>query len=606
MINQIFQVATEFRFDIGHALLASNRLQESVNDISGAADNALFSFQKLGAGVVAHLGLGSGGLLTILGKAVQISDKFNNTALSFSNVISSNMKFLHGNIDTFNDRLETSKVIMGDITKVANQFALPSNELLNMTKLIAPVLIPHGAAGKNFSNAIDISKNVLKSAPNLGINPQDSEGQLIRAISGQAHMGDTLFRRLLSETGAFRDAKVGNAGQFNGMPFDKRLALLSKSLNQFSSDTDVLKNRVNSLSGQMTLLQNNFVEFGSVLRPIGDALLKPIIMVMQEVNRFVQHEGKAIAVSFGKLIENVFEDPKNLLINLLQFRKLGGDVKKGAGVFEIIGLITMMRHLQHFAPLAGIGTAVQSGLTFAARGLLSLAGMVPWLSVFSFVAKAAWFAFSRLLPPLAAAVAFFQIISRAKAIAQVNDAKNLLSLSPQLAEMMVRFKNALELIFYPITMMIDFWANLLAPLFEVTTWLSFAMGPLEQLANVLQFLGTVSVLAYAGLSGLFAGLFQFVGNLTSGKFANLFGGVSDAFDQGVKDVIEANASKLFGGGSPSVVNQVTNIGKVEIRNDFKEQQEPDRIAFTLKDQLLKAAKNPTQARGNSLQGAFTR
>jgi hypothetical protein len=59
-------------------------------------------------------------------------------------------------------------------------------------------------------------------------------------------------------------------------------------------------------------------------------------------------------------------------------------------------------------------------------------------------------------------------------------------------------------------------------------------------------------------------------------------------------------------GTGAVVQQTTNINKVEIRNDFKEQMEPDRIAFTLKDQLLKAANNPGQAAGRSLQGAFTR
>ena len=37
---------------------------------------------------------------------------------------------------------------------------------------------------------------------------------------------------------------------------------------------------------------------------------------------------------------------------------------------------------------------------------------------------------------------------------------------------------------------------------------------------------------------------------------------------------------------------------------FKEQLEPDRIAFALKEQLYKAMKNQTQAKGSSLQGAF--
>lgn len=607
MINQIFHVATEFQFDISQAVLSTNMLQNQVNQVSDAADNALLSFQKLGAGIVAHLGLGSGGLLAVLGKAVQISDKFNSSSLSFSNVISSNMKLFSGTIDTFNDRLSTSKMIMGDINKVANQFALPSGELLNMTKLVTPLLAQHGMAGTNFSNSINLSKNVLKSAPNLGINPQDSEGQLLRAIGGQAGMHDTLFRRLMTETTAFRDARITNSGQFNAMKPEKRIDLLSKALAVFASDADVLKNRVNSLSGQLTILSNNVTEFGSVLRPIGDAILKPVVKVLQELNHYIDNQGRELAKSMGQMISNIFEDPKNLLINMMQLKQLGADTRKGGKMLGMLEFVLFLRQLKNYLPMNGmIAKALSTGFTMIGEGLMFLVRIIPWMGIFRFALQALWFGFSRLIPGMAAAVGLMQTISRAQAIAKVNDVGNMLTLAPKLMDLTTRFKTAMENIFLPISTAIDWLANFIAPLFQVSTWLNVIMDPLDGFVTLLEDLGKVSILAWAGLQGFFFGIYQFVDNIRSGKIMGMFGGVGKAFSAGVDDILEKNWDRMNGKAGGAVSNQITNIGKVEIRNDFKENQEPDRIAFTMKDQLLKAARNAVQGRGTALQGAFGR
>lgn len=605
MIDQMFHVGTEFRFDIGNALLSTETLQNSVNQLSDAADNALLSFQHLGAGLVTHLGLGTGGLLTILGKAVQLSDQFNTSSLVFSNVISSNIKVFSGTIDTFNERLATSQMIMENINKVANQFALPSDSLLHMSELITPILAQHGMAGKNFSTSIEISKNVLKSAPNLGINPMESENQLMNALNGQA-MTRGLFGRLLRDTNVFRDAHINNTGQFNGLPADKRINLIRKSLAVFSSDADVLKNRVNSLHGQMTLLENNFNAFGSVLRPIGDALLKPIVMVLQELNHFVDGPGRQIAKSFGKLIANVFEDPKNLLINILQLRQLGGDSRKGGKLLGFVELFLFLRQLKNFVGLdSAVGRAISTGFKFIGEGVMFLVRLIPWMGIFKFAVQALWFGISHILPGMLAAVGLFQTISRAKAIAHIHDAATLLTLSPKLAEIMVRMKVAFENIMLPISTVIDALANFIAPLFEITTWADVGLPVLDAIASIFEGLGEASILAYAGLQGLFFAIYQFADNIRQGKLLSVLSGVGDAFNGGVQDILDKNFARLQQPGG-AVMNQVTNIGKIEIRNDFKENQEPDRIAYTLKNQLLKAAANPRQAAKGSLASPFGR
>lgn len=606
MIDQIFHVATEFRFDINEAVLSSQTLTNQVNKISDAADNALLSFQHLGAGLVGQLGLGTGGILAVLGKAVQISDHFNATALSFSNIISSNMKVFSGTIGTFNDRLETSKMIMGEINQVANKFALPSASLLRMVELTTPLLAQHGMTGKNFSNAIEISKNVLKSAPNLGINPNESEGQLLRMIGGQTGMHDTLFRRLMTDTTAFRDNHIRNSGQFNAMRPEKRIDLVRKALAVFASDADVLKNRVDSLHGQMTILENNFMEFGSVLKPIGDAIVKPLVLVLKELNRFVDTDARQLSKSLGKAITNIFEDPKNLLINLMQMRQLGKDTKQAGHLFGLIEMFLVLKHLSQFKMGGALANVAKSAVTFIQATAVELVKMIPVWGIFSFLIRAVWFGVSRLLPGMAAMVMLMQSISRAKAIAHVHDVQAMIGLAPKLTDMFVRFKVALENIFYPITVAMDQLARMIAPLFEISNYGEIALVVLNPLADAMEALGRGSLMLMAGIQGLEYEFLQFIENVKHPmKHLTDSTSLDKAFNMGTEDWVRENYKRFMEKGA-FTANTVNNIGKVEIRNDFKENQDPDRIAFTLKEQLMKSVRNATQGRGTSFQGAFTR
>ena len=48
MVNQVFNVLTEFRFDIAHAVAGSKQLQGEIGKISEAADQAHYSIQRIG------------------------------------------------------------------------------------------------------------------------------------------------------------------------------------------------------------------------------------------------------------------------------------------------------------------------------------------------------------------------------------------------------------------------------------------------------------------------------------------------------------------------------------------------------------------------------
>jgi hypothetical protein len=165
------------------------------------------------------------------------------------------MEHLTGSIGTFQERMATSASIMEKINKLAQEFSLPSGDLLDMSKLLAATLVPKGLAGTNFGTAIDISRNFLKAAPTLGVDPGLAKGQLLDAIQGRASMGDTLFQRLMNETAAFKPFnKQGGPQAFNALPAPERVKLVGLALKQFASDMDVLKGNAMSLSGEMRRL----------------------------------------------------------------------------------------------------------------------------------------------------------------------------------------------------------------------------------------------------------------------------------------------------------------------------------------------------------------
>lgn len=598
MIEQAFEVATEFRFDVGQALLSTKQLQDAVQGVSGAANNALGSLSYLASGLVAHLGFGSGGILSVLSQAVKTSEEWNQSSLDLSNNISANFKVLAGTIDTFNDRLATSKMIMGNISDQAIKFGLPTADLARMTNMLATPLANRGKLGTNYEGAIGMSRNIMLAAHNTGINPQAATESVYRAMTDHMALHGALFARLVN-TPAFKNAHIQTQHQFMNMNQDKKIDLLSSSLEKLAGGSQELAAYMNQLSTQFTVLKDHIMV---VLKPIGDALSQTIVKIFKWANDYLGTYGKQIGANLGKLLSNIFSDPKALLTNLLQLRAVTSDFHKALKITELVQMFTFLTW-----GLSKLGVVFDGGLLRAGLGFLvdGLVAMAAWIwnagiigSVFKLLVRGAG-AFLEVFAPI---VFFLQIISRARAIAAIADVENWFKLAPRLAELLVRLKTAFESIMMPINMAIDFWARLLAPLFQTSTMVEILLPLFEGIASVMEFLGESTIYALAGLSGLTNAIIGFVYDLS--KFKNPFGNVMKNLTEGVEDFIKKNENRLGGDPSKSPSLQVTNIGKVEIRNDFKEQLQPDRIAFSLKEQLMKVAQNPTQARGSSFALAF--
>jgi hypothetical protein len=300
----IYTVVSEFRFDVAQAVLGSEQLQGSVESLSASTQNAMNSVKALGIGMIAQMTGAQAGLMGVLGSALSSTDKFLNSQVSFTQIIDSNMEHLTGTIGTMNEKMAVSKKIMSDIASDSRKFGIPANELMEMTKTMSAMLVPKGLAGENFKGARDISRNLLKSAPNLGIHPADVQGQLLRSVEGSASMGDTLFRRLITEAPEpFKQAKVKDAKTFNALDAAKRFGVLSEAMAKFSSNSELLEMRANSLSGVMQRARDTFTGFTSVLEPIGRVLMPLVVQALDMLLKWIQNDGQKIINEFAKFLK---------------------------------------------------------------------------------------------------------------------------------------------------------------------------------------------------------------------------------------------------------------------------------------------------------------
>jgi hypothetical protein len=625
-----YTVLSEFKFDVGQAVLASDQLQGKVDQLSNSVHHAMESVKGFGINFAYQFTGGSTGILGLLSSAVNASDKFKLSQLSFTQIIDSNMQHLTGTIGTLNDKMKVSEKIMNDIGSDARKFGIPAAELLEMTKSLSAMLVPKGLAGENFKGARDLSRNLLKSAPNLGINPADVQGQLLRSIEGSASMGDTLFRRLLTEAPeSFKEAKVGNAKQFNALDSAKRFGVLNKAMEKFASNSDLLNMRANTLSGVLQRVKDLFIGFTSVLKPIGDVLLPPLIEMMNFAIKWIDTKGRKLVQVMADFIKPLIENPKKLLTDLNQIKSLSSDFKTSAGlagiavtIFHIKEFLHVLKKIPVIGPFATrLGEMIANfkfggGLLKAFNFLIGNMG-----KIFSFIWPIIKVAVSGILNFGAGLVAFLiplQGLSRAITRMEIETIEWAGENIVELTEMMVRFKDVISRFWTPIQDMITGWEEIFFMIIGGTATLDFFKKVIgATLVELEDFSGGFTYMYAtfrASIAGMFDTIFRFAenlgiiwDNLTSGRITNamsgtknIFAGYGEAFNDEFEKVMNKALSPTISDGNVdnSKVSQTVNKFDVKMTNNFKEVLQPDRIAFTITDQLKKASTFATQKAGS--------
>lgn len=685
MSEVVYEVLTEFVFDTREAITNSETLRSAVDRISSAADGALFSLNRVGE-FLSH-GLGANlSVMGTLGAALHTFEHFAKTRLTFANIIGSNMENLVGNVETFNDRLEVSQGIMKQIAKVAREYSLDETAMASSTKMLAALLTPMGLSGKNMSGAVNMARMYEKSAPVLGVDTSQTQGELVRLISGQASMGDTLFRRLVSDTKPFAQYRSmmqnpmmmhhsggGPAQMFNMMPMEKRWAMINKAMEQFSSDADVVAGNAGLLSNKLRAMKNELIGIDGILIPFGQVLTDQIRPILEKVMDFLETYGRPALEKFSVALKGVFEHPERLYASLRQMQQLRDDLPKAITLMHafdtvLFGLwIAKMPMVNTALRMVGtslsvIGGQVLSflGITLSFKNVMGV--MTTVMSIGRFIVGGLIFVLQRFLAPLAVFMGILQVISRAKGYAEAEDAKALMDKAKPLGGTLVQLGQIALATIKPIDDLVDSLARGIAPLFEWNKYLSVAADNMGIVIGVADYIHNtiVSVIAIIeGVLALVGGVLEDVLKIVALTFENLKTVIFDwsgAVVQRVEEIFSALASgnvkqaanllttptnmpnmpgfpDMLGPGDllkrytstvddvmgrnihsindpknpdKNVANHVTNIGSVNIRQDFKENQEPDRIAHSFVKTIQDLAVNPRQAAGRSFAGALTR
>lgn len=599
--EQVFKVLTEFRFDIAHAVAGSQQLQGQLGQVSAAADELHYALKRASMGLVVQTGLGTGGVLGFLYKAVQVSDKFYQSQLKLSSIMMSNHLFTGDN--AFEKSMAASETALENMSVIAKQFSLPSNAFVEMATGIGAVLSVKGLDDAKLTKSTDITRAFMKSAPVLGIDPAMYQQNLLDMIMGQGSMGDRMSQRIMAETPVMKQFG-GSMSGFNALEPAKRLQILTEALGHFSKNTKVNEAVVNSLSGQMRKLSDNFTSIFAITKNIGNAIAKPIIMILKRLNEYIETHGKKIADTISRVLGDLLKDPEKLFTQIEQLRNLQKDTKMAGNILGIIALVEGLSHALKFFGVTLRGGLIVTAFSKIVSGIAwvvtSLGGA---MAIFSVVLKGLWFIASKVVAPLVLLTTILQGISRGIAGAKIADMKWLAAHGAQIAEIFEKFKNAIQKIFLPFELAIRGIAMFVEWFLSFGAISEWALGKISGLVDMMETLGNIMVTFFGIIAGISNIMVNAIMNLLDGNFLAAGQNIGANFMEGFNDFTsEFWGKRIVGAGEQSVSTNKIEIDKIEINNQFKENAEPDRIAFTLKDQLMKAALNPTQAAGGSLRG----
>lgn len=596
-----FNIITEFRFDIASAVADSKTLQNQVGLISDTANQALYSLQRVGMGLVTQMGLFSGGLVGFLLSAVQASEKFHQSQLKIANIFQSNRLFTGPN--AFEHSMLASEKALERMQKAAEQFSLPAQEMVNMASMMGAVLTVKGLDDSKLTKSIDISRQFLKSAPILGVDPTLSMNNLIDLISGNGSMGNRMTERLVAETEAMKPyGGRGGLQKFNALDPAKRLDILTKSLGQFSSNVKITDAVANSLTGQMQKLGDNLKSIFSIFRKIGDAIKTPLVKALAYLNDWLAEHGKAMSNSLASLIKDFLEDPVKAYQTLRQLGRLQGDTRFAGKIAFIIEMFHIGAVAIAFmqVKMTALYNVIMSGVRWIGALAMRFVALIPFTKVFMFLLSSMVLLLKILARTLLPLIFFMQIFSATLAKIETSWASWMATNAGRMASVFERIGTAMSRVMLPITEAIAGISDMLSAIGSWFVTKEYILTFFEFLADILEWVAEKIVLALSAISGFGAALGQMIYDITNMKFKGMGGRMVDAFGEGAWDYY----SKIYKikDGSDSdlpVSQQVTNIGTVNVNQQFKEQMEPDRIAFAFTEQLKKIAMNPAQASGGN-------
>ena len=655
----MYKVLTAFQFDVSAALLGANTLQKSTEKLASTADTALSSYKRLGLGIGAAFGVGPMGLLTVLYKSVSAAEEFNNAQEAMAMLIRQNADQFEGSMKDYNKNLKISRQLMIDIAKAGEQFGLPEKETIAFAKLLMPMMLSKGIAHDfptkkdratktaaeiakmeaeaPFRNIIDVSRGLLKSAPILGVDPGFVENQLLEIIEGRAGANNRLFIRLAMETKAFQ-AIAQKGGQslakaFNLKPIEERVKILKDGLLEFGNDQDFLNAQAKTLRYQLQSLQNVLFGITGIFRETGEIVRNTFVNLLQQLNNLLNNQGRRIVSSLNKFFEGALKSPEQTYMNLRTVSK-APDVIAFAGLVSkiILGVELLVFLITSIKPAKSqlnkmnsdfkeIKGSLKSGGLFGGffsffeildRSIKKIktpkvAGSI-FISMIKFFGDLMSFLLKRVFPIVGALGLFSALLQRGKAMAEVQNLKAAPEQITKLIEESSKLKNTIEILTRPLRQTFDAIAGVFAFFYNMKWLAEQATKALGGLNNALIFGAKIINIVEALFAAVFTALISYsdqVAKMFRGHGLLSYSKIIEDVNKAIEDVNQ-RYRELFAtqnGDKALPVAAVNQTNYLNVYQDFKEKQDPDRIAFTLQQVLMGVAQNPRQSSLRSFQGS---
>ena len=626
----LFSIVADFKFDVAQAVLQTDKLQGKVNELSQAAKDAETQLAGIGIGFVKSISGAQAGILGVIGNAISASEKFKASQIEITNTLQANAFLIDGKQGSLNQYLRVADNIMTDIVKKARSFGLDPTAFVGQAKLFANFLAPKGLAGDNLENAVELARVSQKGVPALNIDQGNASQQIASAIGGQLSKNTLFGSRLFAEAGDAIEKSTNGAikslKEFNAAKPMERVKALIAGLNKLAGTSDVVSLRASLLNNALAGLKAVFFGIGSILKPLGDVINPVLVSTIKEVTKFLNNEGAAVIKWLSMWLKKLVKSPRQLFVDLRQLQDLAGDVGKSIAVGS---LIIFYKHLEEFiafttkVKIPYISTAIVSLKEFFStiykmrilgaplRGIDRVMKMFgnmlgDWdtktMGVFTLI-KSIGMVIIRLAGLIGILIIPFQGLSRAVTNAKINMAQYLIE-NEKIQDIIKRAPVLFTKILYPFQRLIEGWEKFFAVIVGGTLITDILIWAVDKLVGVFETLSDAFFGIYTMVESIVAGISAVLGGLAGGDF-DVAGNFVEAFMENMltnfakvgmfDDALGSEKNKV-------VAMNVTNHNDVKIENSFKENAQPDRIAFTIKDQVEKAWLNPKQAGGGGGTG----
>ena len=620
-LQSAFKIVSQFKFEVGHAVAGTQKLGSSLDKLSGKLKDIEAQFKLLGAGTALQVTGAAGGIVGLLRNATEASDKFKASQLALAQILESNASKLKG--FQRGTGLETAKSVMQDVARSSRRAGLDPDDYLEIFKALNANLLGKGVAGVNFGQMHRLTKSFMLSAPILGVTPGQAQGQLMSAVEGKrgfVRNDQTLFRRLTGETETMK-GYANQAGRFNVLTQKKRLDLVVKAMEELSNNSRILAERKNTLNYQFRNFISLFRSFDSVLRPLGDVINRILIKGLKILNNYVGKTLRDTIKRIAVLVDYLTKDMVDFYVAFERVKSLGGSVKF-AHKFSLIAYIAIEFRkiiLKAWSVVWWLFKKLflAAGFVLAKTGILKKVPTILGFLISSVANYIKWagalFVLSRIFESVKAKMkgtTLEYIIQELKNLPKlfsgfVTSLGNIIGPFQQFIDRMagyfIQFVNALSPEGHFLKTLKKAAERIPSLTEKIGVTLSAFFAVIETaLVSIGALLEPIMKLKNLNPVNLFKSFGEALKNLSNPSLSpgTVFDSILKQYFSKMKDFADREKEKLAHGKQP-IINQ---NNKIEIRNQFPENMEPDRIAQTIHDIFLKAATNPTSTmlRNNTL------